>query len=279
MRPDLGIREVFSATGSQRCAVHAVDGGDLSIRRADRPPLLSLLTTTMAYCSAARLSKGSMLPRKSSLTSASIVSASEAFRRPSGRRATPYSNSAAVMAVMATSAAGSESSQVTTFGSGSIRASSDRTFVSRMITRRTPPRAAAHRAPENRGLRHLERRIARGYDSRGRRQGQGMPGNRRGWPAPRPPSIVRAVRHGHGAGCASPHQGRESSTSPSPHPSQALLTMQSPHRQGRSTALTDRHHLPLCSKARACPGRHMRWASRRCRMEWICTWWLVSSIR
>src|ERR1019366_5251485 len=36
---DPGIREIADVTGGQRCAVHAADGGDLSIRRANGLPL------------------------------------------------------------------------------------------------------------------------------------------------------------------------------------------------------------------------------------------------
>src|ERR1039458_6386502 len=202
-------------------------------------PFFSLPTTTAAYCSAAWPSKGSSRPRKSSLISTSIVSASAALRRPPGRRATPYSNSAAVIAVVATSAAGSESSQVTTPGSGSMRASSEMTFVSRMITRRgahpVAPRVAARCAQEGQGLRRPGRRTAREYDSRGRSSASGRPGVRRGCPALRLPSIVRAVRQGHGAGRVSPHQDRGSSTSPSSTLlTQAMLTMLSLHHQVRA---------------------------------------------
>lgn len=90
-----------------------------------------------------------------------MASASSVLRRPPGRRRTPYCNSAAVIAVIAVSPAGSESSQETTPGSGSGRVSSEMTLVSRMITRGTKERdEGAPNARPGRVIRRRSRSLA-----------------------------------------------------------------------------------------------------------------------
>src|SRR5437899_1432606 len=101
------------------------------------------------------------------------------------------------MAVVTTSSTGRESSQSTTDLSVFLRVSSERTLVSRTITRQSPPREAIRYGRAVRTRRHRWPRTEHECDYPDRGPPVAETDSRAGLPEPPPPSSVRAAPPGH----------------------------------------------------------------------------------